>query len=547
VKNTYIYYISAFTLLFFLPFLGAFQLFDWDEVNFAECAREMLISGDYSQVTINFTPFWEKPPLFIWMQAASMKLFGINEFAARLPNVLAALFTFLFLFRAGKELKGTKMGVLWIICFAGSILPNLYFHSGIIDPWFNLFIILAIYYAYKALRSKYNVHYLYSGLFIGLAVLTKGPVGILLFMGIVGLFILFNYSKYKVTIKGIALFSFTFILVGGFWFFILLVQGKEHIIADFINYQIRLFQTKDAGHGGPFYYHFIVLLLGCFPASIYALQNTSIRKKNNLTFLMILTLLFTLLLFSIVQTKIIHYSSLCYFPISFLAADYLFRQTNDSKQLKKSSTTMCIGITVFFILITSVTWILDHPQFILNNFGTDSFTKDALSQGFDKQWTLYVPSLFLFGAVILMLVALKKKQSLSIILGGYLSIAITLTLLTGFVGPRIAQITQSSHVEFCQNVSKEDVYVKSIGFKSFVPLFYGNQKKPDHLHYLNEGWLVNGLVDKPVFFTSRSEQKKAILESYPNLHVLYDKGGFTFYSRKDQSEITSGLFPEKNN
>ena len=547
MKSTYIYYISAFTLLFFLPFLGAFQLFDWDEVNFAECAREMLLSGDYSQVTINFTPFWEKPPLFIWMQAASMKLFGINEFAARLPNVLAALFTFIFLFRAGKELHGIKMGVLWIICFAGSILPNLYFHSGIIDPWFNLFIVLAIYYAYKGLTSRLNMHYVYAGLFIGLAVLTKGPVGILLFMGILGLFMLFNYGNYKVSISGIALFGITFTLVGGFWFFILLIQGKEHIIADFINYQIRLFQTEDAGHGGPFYYHFIVLLLGCFPASIYALRNISLKKKNNLTFMMILTLLFTLLLFSIVQTKIIHYSSLCYFPISFLAADYLCRRSNDSKMLKKSSTTMCIGIVVFFVLITGLTWVLDHPQLILNNFETDSFTKDALSQDFDKPWHLYIPSLFLFGTVILMLVAYKKGRSLSIVIGGYFSIAMTLTLMSGFIGPRITQITQSSHVEFCQNVSKKDVYVRSIGFKSFVPLFYGNQKQQEHLHYLSEEWLVNGPVDKPAFFSSKSDQKEAILESYPNLHVLYDKGGFTFYSRKDQSEISGSLFPEKNN
>jgi hypothetical protein len=251
-------------------------------------------------------------------------------------------------------------------------------------------------------------------------------------------------------------------------------------------------------------------------------------------------------LFSIVQTKIIHYSSLCYFPISFLAADYLCRQTNDTKQLKKSSMYMCIGMAVFFILITSLTWVIDHPQFILNNFDTDNFTKEALSQGFDKQWILYVPSFFLLGTIILMAIALQKKRSLSIVLGGYLSIAMTLTLLSGFVGPRVAQITQSSHVEFCKRISKEDVYVRSIGFKSFVPLFYGNQKNPGHLHYLSEGWLVNGQVDKPVFFTSRSDQKDAILTTYTNLQVIYNKGGFTFYSRKDQSNITRALFHKKN-
>src|ERR1700710_692052 len=70
----------------FIPFLGAVHLFDWDEINFAESAREMLLTHDYFRVQINFQPFWEKPPLFIWLQSLSMKTFGINEFAARFPN-----------------------------------------------------------------------------------------------------------------------------------------------------------------------------------------------------------------------------------------------------------------------------------------------------------------------------------------------------------------------------------------------------------------------------------------------------------------------------
>ena len=126
-------YISllVITAVLILPFLGAFHLFDWDEVNFAECAREMIQTGDYTLVMINFVPFWEKPPLFIWMQAISMKAFGISEFAARLPNVFAAFFTFLFLFQAGRELKNAKLGWIWVIAYAGSFLPNIYFHSGI--------------------------------------------------------------------------------------------------------------------------------------------------------------------------------------------------------------------------------------------------------------------------------------------------------------------------------------------------------------------------------------------------------------------------------
>jgi len=90
--------IAVVSLAFFVPFLGTVHLFDWDEINFAESAREMLVTGNYTRVQINFEPFWEKPPLFIWLQALSMHLFGVNEFAARLPNALCGTITLLVLF-----------------------------------------------------------------------------------------------------------------------------------------------------------------------------------------------------------------------------------------------------------------------------------------------------------------------------------------------------------------------------------------------------------------------------------------------------------------
>ena len=91
-------------IIFFIPFLGTVHLFDWDEINFAESAREMIASGDYLNVQINFTPFWEKPPLFIWMQVLSMKIFGVTEFAARFPNAIGGIITLLVLYFIGKKL-----------------------------------------------------------------------------------------------------------------------------------------------------------------------------------------------------------------------------------------------------------------------------------------------------------------------------------------------------------------------------------------------------------------------------------------------------------
>ena len=67
-RNTWLWIVLS--ALFFLPFLGGVHLFDWDEINFAELAREMVVTGDFLRMHINYEVFTEKPPLFFWMLSA---------------------------------------------------------------------------------------------------------------------------------------------------------------------------------------------------------------------------------------------------------------------------------------------------------------------------------------------------------------------------------------------------------------------------------------------------------------------------------------------
>jgi 4-amino-4-deoxy-L-arabinose transferase-like glycosyltransferase len=174
--------------------LGKVHLFDWDEINFAESAREMIESGNYMRVQINYEPFWEKPPLFFWMQVLAMKVFGVNEFAARLPNAVCGIVTLITIYAIGKRLHGPCFGLWWTGLHATSFLPHLYFKSGIIDPWFNLFIFLGIYFLSRFIDQReagerHMRSLVLSALFAGLSVLTKGPVGmgVLFLCGITGI------------------------------------------------------------------------------------------------------------------------------------------------------------------------------------------------------------------------------------------------------------------------------------------------------------------------------------------------------------------------
>src|SRR3954454_384702 len=86
-----------------LPNLGGPSLWDIDEGNNAEAAREMLDSGNWVVPTFNFLERFDKPALLYWLQGGAYQLFGVNEFAARLPSALAALVSILVTYELGRR------------------------------------------------------------------------------------------------------------------------------------------------------------------------------------------------------------------------------------------------------------------------------------------------------------------------------------------------------------------------------------------------------------------------------------------------------------
>src|SRR5260221_8606926 len=144
-KTTAILLIALFAALLFIPFLGRVHLFDWDEINFAECSREMIKMDDYTRVYVDFKPFWEKPPMFFWMQSTAMKAFGVTEFSSRLPNAISGIVTLLVVFLCGSRVYDRKFGILWALAYGGSLFFNIFFKSGMIDPLFDLFFFFSLF------------------------------------------------------------------------------------------------------------------------------------------------------------------------------------------------------------------------------------------------------------------------------------------------------------------------------------------------------------------------------------------------------------------
>lgn len=530
--------IVVFGSLFFIPFNGGVPLFDWDEINFAEAAREMLVSHDYLGVQINFLPFWEKPPLFIWMQVLAMKAFGVNAFAARFPDAIGGIVSLLALYHMGRKVFDRGFARLWVLFYGGSLLPFFYFKSGIIDPWFNLFMLLGIWFLIKYVNRKAFLDVFVSSLFTGAAILTKGPVGLL----IVGLtaFIWMVYRKqWKLFLNGkfLLLYLLGVVLVGGSWFFLQALEGRSYLIVDFFNYQVRLFSTQDAGHGGFLFYHFVVLLLGVFPASVFALpafrRFTDQDIKQQLMRHWMMILFWTvLILFTIVKTKIVHYSSMCYYPLTFLAAYYVWKNRDAENLLPKWGNGLFVLLTVLdggLIILLSV-FVQFKDRIIALGWIRDPFAVANLQA--QVHWSGYEFLIGVFWIVALLASFFMIRKKMLRIAAITVSMVVSMTLAMLVLVPKVEGYSQHAAIAFYQEKAREDCYVETWGFKSYAQYFYTNKPLPANRKCLDKTWLLTGPVDKPVYMVTKITAANEFQKRYPAFRRLYEKNGFVFFKRE---------------
>jgi len=534
------YIISGIILLMLLPLIGQVHLFDWDEINFAEAAREMLILGDYLTVRINYQPFWEKPPLFIWMQALSMHIFGINEFSARFPNTIAAIFTIFFLWYIGKKVFSTRFSILWSVIYIASILPFFYFGTGIIDPWFNLFIFASIVFLilfFERTGNNSGTYYLLLSAFcISLAILTKGPVALLLLMLIFAIWLFINKFRVNATLWHLTVYFFIVVFVGGFWFILQILTGHGNLVLEFIHYQLRLASTADAGHGGLIFYHVIVLLVGVFPASVFAIPLIGSKIKDNISIQrqfalwMQITFWVTLILFSIVKTKIVHYSSLCYFPLTFLASYYVISLI-EGKNHYPVWLHRWFGIqSVITALLPVLVILILKNRFWFINTGRiqDPFAIGNLQAAVNFVGIEWIGGGILFFLAMRALQYLKTRQYFR----GTILLSVGTLLFTWlsmiFFVPQIETITQRAAIEFYKSKQQENCLVMTLGFKSYAHLFY-TARTPEESRFVSLGEeLYKGKAPIPVYAVAKIHRKDTYLNRYPMLRVLYEKNGFVF-------------------
>jgi 4-amino-4-deoxy-L-arabinose transferase-like glycosyltransferase len=180
----------AAAVLFALSYgLGNYGLYEPHEAHFAGVGREMLLRGDWVTPHLNGSPYLNKPPLLYWMVAASYALFGINEWAARLPLVLIGFGGVALAWQWARELWGLRAARMAAAILTTSAGWYLFGHQLMIDLLLSVLYFWTLYLLWKALQQPERTQrWAQTYCVLGLAVLAKGPVVLLFYAVTIGLY-----------------------------------------------------------------------------------------------------------------------------------------------------------------------------------------------------------------------------------------------------------------------------------------------------------------------------------------------------------------------
>ncbi|MDB5933019.1 MAG: hypothetical protein JWQ01_363 [Massilia sp.] len=298
--------------LAFFNQLNAFPLFDVDEGAFSEATREMLARGDYVTTWLNGQPRFDKPILTYWLQALSVTLFGVHEFAFRLPSALAAagwIGAILVFTRQYADRRSAYAAALIAATTAGVGVIG---RGATADALLNLFLALAMFDIYRYMDTPLARYRRRAFFWIALGVLTKGPVAILIPFAVSGIaFALHGKGRnWRAAVLDPAGWAILLAVAGPWYLLEYLREGDAFLAGFFLRHNVERFMAPLQGHRGNGFYYLPAALLLLLPYSGLFLRILpgirQLRARPLDTFLWC-WFLFVLVFFSLAATKLPHY------------------------------------------------------------------------------------------------------------------------------------------------------------------------------------------------------------------------------------------------
>jgi 4-amino-4-deoxy-L-arabinose transferase-like glycosyltransferase len=319
--------VAALTML---PGLGGGYLWDRDETWYAGSALDMVKTGDWLIPSLGTRTFLEKPPLAYWMMAINFQWFGFTEFGARLPSALSAIGTLIVVYAMGAFWVSRAMGLLAAAIMATTLHFGVLSRSALTDPILGLAMTGAIACWWRMQEpgdrpTSYITWCFWGGVAVGLALLAKGPFGLL--PGVVALVYMICARDFTFLLRakwGLLVGLVTLLLVGVPWYFQVWLSpvGADFINDFFFEHNVKRSLKPMQGHGGPFFYYLPVLILGLMPWTMFliAMPFGPRRPFDKFDLMLACWAALPILFFSSIVTKLPHYIAPSIQPLSLLLA-----------------------------------------------------------------------------------------------------------------------------------------------------------------------------------------------------------------------------------
>jgi 4-amino-4-deoxy-L-arabinose transferase-like glycosyltransferase len=292
--------------------LNGFPLFDVDEGAFSEATREMLERGDFVTTWLNGQPRFDKPILTYWLQALSVSLFGVQEFAFRLPSALAAVGWVGAILAFTRQQCDRATGYAAALIAATTLGVNVIGRGATADALLNLFLALAMFDIYRFMAQPLARYRQRAYLWMALGLLTKGPVALLIPFAASGLaFALHGKARaWRQAVLDPAGWLILLAVAGPWYLLEYLREGDAFIAGFFLRHNVERFMAPLQGHRGNLLYYLPAALLLMLPYTgllLRILPGMRMLRARPLDTFLWCWFLFVLVFFSLAGTKLPHY------------------------------------------------------------------------------------------------------------------------------------------------------------------------------------------------------------------------------------------------
>jgi 4-amino-4-deoxy-L-arabinose transferase-like glycosyltransferase len=428
------YVLFLIPLILYIGLLGVLPQMEPDEARYSLIPSAMNQSGNYVTPQIKHVIYLEKPPLVYWATALSFKVFGENDFSARLFAGLCAWGCILLAYFIGRNFRDEKTGLYASAILTISAFPFLLGRMNILDTPLTFFICLSLWLGYLALKKQEQKYLFYLFYFsCALAFLTKGVIGVVFPFAILVLW-LFWTGRWRELWK---LFSpvgiLIFLIVVCPWLILAQKENSDFLWFFFVREHLLRFTTKMHGKTEPFYYYLPVIIGGIIPWFVYLIKAWPAKSIREALFakdenkLLLVWILFIFLFYTLSSSKLATYIAPVFLPIA-LFAGIIFRKYEDNTLDISGKKKIFYHIAV--ILQSSIIFIALIIPPLLNKYSDPA--KGLVVMTSDKWWLYIIPPLL----AAILLIFLPEMIERKFRRGWFLTIyALCIILLAGSLLP----------------------------------------------------------------------------------------------------------------